>query len=229
MDTISTYLSQGGGSEYRYGYASRNGSYYGGSLGSQELIDMYEDGDSVFTDDSYGDGQSTYRNGEHNRSDVVMRRHSPDARCRASSRSLSLHRRPQRVLSDPSLVHSHRHSSPQQPLHQHSNSDVVRGPRVSRGAVARPYSQDLTELQESFERELYVNQRTLQEQTIRRIKHKYEYIDADDASSIRSGDSMQDLSFNPIPLPPKAMLSRSQQSLAMSRGSLARSRQSLAR
>ena len=78
VDTISTYLSQGGGSDYRfnfiistfciviilicrYGYASQNGSHYGGSLGSQELVDMYEDEDSVFTDDSYGDGQSTYR------------------------------------------------------------------------------------------------------------------------------------------------------------------------
>ena len=101
--------------------------------------------------------------------------------------------------------------------HQHSQSDVVRT-RISRGAVARPYSQDLTELQEGFERELYVNQRTLHEQTegVRRIKHKYEYIDADDASSIRSGDSMQDLSFNPIPLPPRQQLSRSQQCLAMS-------------
>ena len=56
---------------------------------------------------------------------------------------------------------------------------------------------------------------------------RYEYIDADDASSIRSGDSLHDLSFNPIPLPPKTMLSRSQQSIAMSSRSLARSQHSL--
>ena len=106
VDTISTYLSQGGGSEHRYGYASRNGSFYGGSMGSQELLDMYGDEDSVFTDDSYGDGQSTYRNGDRQR--------SPDSRSRASCRSLSLTPR-HRVLSDPSLGHSRRHPPP---LHQ---------------------------------------------------------------------------------------------------------------
>ena len=56
---------------------------------------------------------------------------------------------------------------------------------------------------------------------------RYEYIDADDASSIRSSDSLHDLSFNPIPLPPRTMLSRSQQSIAMSNRSLARSQHSL--
>ena len=106
VDTISTYLSQGGGSEHRYGYASRNGSFYGGSMGSQELLDMYGDEDSVFTDDSYGDGQSTYRPGDRQR--------SPDSRTRASCRSLSLTPR-HRVLSDPSLGHSRRQPPP---LHQ---------------------------------------------------------------------------------------------------------------
>merc|ERR1719268_452022 len=75
IDTISTYLSHES-QAYRYGYASQNGSYYGGSLGSQELIDMYEDEDSVFTDDSYGDGQSTYRHPSSNQSAIVPRRRS---------------------------------------------------------------------------------------------------------------------------------------------------------
>ena len=47
IDTISTYQTR----DYRYGYASQNGSFYSGSVGSQELIDMYGDEDSVFTDD----------------------------------------------------------------------------------------------------------------------------------------------------------------------------------
>ena len=76
---------------------------------------------------------------------------------RLSTRSYSLGRA--RVLSDPSLTQrSPRHSSPR---HVHSNSEVIsRGPgSVSRGTI-RPYSQDLSDLQESFERELYVNKRT---------------------------------------------------------------------
>ena len=98
----------------RYGYASQNGSYYGGSLGSQELIDMYEDEDSVFTDDSYGEGQSTYRHMDGNGS-AIMTHQSPDSRSRASSRSLSLQAR-HRVLSDPSLVYG-RHAAAH-PFHQ---------------------------------------------------------------------------------------------------------------
>merc|ERR1719471_143005 len=138
---------------------------------------------------------------------------------RMSTRSYSLGR--SRVLSDPSLVY--RHSSPRHNLHQHSNSDVVSG-HVSRGAV-RPYSQDLSELQESFERELYVNQRTLTEEihehNRKKKKHKYEYID----------DEEEEHQFvNPLPLPPKTMLSKSQQSLAISpiRSPMSRSQQSLA-
>ena len=135
-----------------------------------------------------------------------------------STRSYSLGRQA-RVLSDPSLVH-HRHSSPR---HQHSNSDVVRTGHVSRGTI-RPYSQDLTELQESFERELYVNQRTLIEEIheSNKKKHKYEYIDDEDALSD------EDEFVNPLPLPPKRMLSKSQQSLAISPiRAMSRSQQSL--
>eukprot|EP00092_Neocalanus_flemingeri_P017841 GFUD01019305.1.p1 GENE.GFUD01019305.1~~GFUD01019305.1.p1 ORF type:complete len:875 (-),score=189.45 GFUD01019305.1:87-2711(-) len=234
IDTISTYLSHES-QAYRYGYASQNGSFYGGSLGSQELIDLYGDEDSVFTDDSYGDGQSTtqstYRTDAHNRSAVPQYQRSQDGldRSRMSTRSYSLGRN--RVLSDPSLVYNARHSSPKAPVHQHSQSDVVRTGRVSRGAV-RPFSQDLSDLQETFERELYVNQRTLteevQEHARRKIKHKYEYIDVDDASSIQSESPELDrLSHNPIPLPPKNMLSRSQQSLAMTTRSMSKSQQSL--
>ena len=122
------------------------------------------------------------------------------------SRSFSLGRQA-RVLSDPSLVHN-RHSRVGH--HQHSNSDVVRTGHVSRGTV-RPYSQDLSELQESFERELYVNQRTLIEEIhdSNKKKHKYEYIDDEDVSD-------EDEFVNPLPLPPKKMLSKSQQSLAIS-------------
>ena len=48
------------------------------------------------------------------------------------------------------------------PRHVHSNSDVIsRGPGyVSRGTI-HPYSRDLSDLQESFGCELYVNQCTL--------------------------------------------------------------------
>jgi len=228
IDTISTYLSHES-QAYRYGYASQNGSFYDGSMGSQELIDLYGDEDSVFTDDSYGDGQSTYRNDGHNRSAVYQRSQDGLDRSRMSTRSYSLGRN--RVLSDPSLVYNARHSSPKAPVHQHSNSDVVRTGRVSRGTV-RPYSQDLSELQETFERELYVNQRTLTEEVQaharRKIKHKYEYIDGDDGSSIQSESPELDrLSYNPIPLPPKSMLSQSQQSLAMTTRSMSKSQQSL--
>ena len=76
---------------------------------------MYEDEDSVFTDDSYGDGQSTYRHPSSNQSAIVPRRRSPDSRSRASSRSLSLQAR-HRVLSDPSLVYG-RHTN-SHPIHQ---------------------------------------------------------------------------------------------------------------
>ena len=44
IESTYTYLN-------RYGYACRNWSFYSGSVGSQELIDMYGDGDSVFNDD----------------------------------------------------------------------------------------------------------------------------------------------------------------------------------
>ena len=86
----------------------------------------------------------------------------------------------------------------------------MRTGHVSRGTV-RPYSQDLSELQESFERELYVNQRTLIEEIhdSNKKKHKYEYIDDEDVSD-------EDEFVNPLPLPPKKMLSKSQQSLAIS-------------
>ena len=44
IESTYTYLN-------RYGYACQNWSFYSGSVGSQELIDMYGDGDSVFNDD----------------------------------------------------------------------------------------------------------------------------------------------------------------------------------
>ena len=118
----------------RYGYASQNGSYYSGSVGSQELIDMYGDEeDSVFTDDSYGEGMSavsggysTHSMGSRHQSQSAMmvspsvrEQHSMmmarsqdrlNSMARMSTRSYSLGRQA-RVLSDPSLVH-HRHSSP---------------------------------------------------------------------------------------------------------------------
>ena len=214
VDTIhtnTTYLSEEQRS-YRYGYASRNGSFYGGSVGSQELLDMYGDEDSVFTDDSYSAG---------------LGRSQDRLDTRLSTRSYSLARN--RVLSDPSLLY--RHSSPKHGsvLHQHSNSDVVTG-RVSRGTI-RPYSQDLSELQESFERELYVNQRTLASEMKshrrRKSKHKYEYIDDEDASSVNSESEDEHHFVNPLPLPPKRMLSKSQQSLAMVSRLKSRSHQSL--
>jgi len=227
IDTISTYLSHESHA-YRYGYASRNGSFYGGSQGSQELIDLYGDEDSVFTDDSYGDGHSTYRNNGQNQSVSYHRSQDRLDKSRMSTRSYSLGRN--RVLSDPSLMYSKRNSSPKGPIHQHSNSDVVTTGRISRGAI-RPYSQDLSDLQETFERELYVNQRTLTEEIdehTRKKKHKYEYIDQDDASSVEDeADDYRNPMFNPIPLPPKKMLSKSQQSLAMTTRGMSRSHQSI--
>merc|ERR1719450_71473 len=116
-----------------------------------------------------------------------------------------------------------------------SYSDVVShvSGHVSRGAV-RPYSQDLSELQESFERELYVNQRTLTEEIHehnrkKKKKHKYEYIDDEDASIHSDSDDEEEHQFvNPLPLPPKTMLSKSQQSLAISPiRAMSRSQQSL--
>ena len=234
IDTISTYLSHETGGErlgggYRYGYASQNGSYYEGSVGSQELIDVYTgDEDSVFTDDSYS--ESIGRQRQHS----AMMARSQDrlnSTARMSTRSFSLGR--SRVLSDPSLMH--RYSSPRHRpvLHQHSNSEVV-SRTVSRGTI-RPYSQDLTELQESFERELYVNQRTLSDEVTehnkRKKKHKYEYIDDDDdddSDNSDNGDENDHQFVNPLPLPPKRMLSQSQQSLAISPiKSMSRSQQSL--
>ena len=74
IDTISTYLSHE--PPYRYGYASQNGSYYSGSVGSQELIDMYGDEDSVFTDDSYGEARSgtssSYHHQRHQSQSAIM-------------------------------------------------------------------------------------------------------------------------------------------------------------
>ena len=232
IDTISTYLSHETGGErlgggYRYGYASQNGSYYEGSVGSQELIDVYTgDEDSVFTDDSYSESI-----GQRRQHSAMMARSQDrlNSTARMSTRSFSLGR--SRVLSDPSLTYRHsspRHSRPA--LHQHSNSEVV-ARTISRGTI-RPYSQDLTELQESFERELYVNQRTLTEEMTehkkRKKKHKYEYIDDDDVSDNSDGDENDHEFVNPLPLPPKRMLSQSQQSLAISPiKSMSRSQQSL--
>ena len=66
------------------------------------------------------------------------------------------------VLSDPSL--RQRSTGNSSPRHVHGNSELIMINRwlgsVSRGTI-RPYSQDLSDLQESFERELYVNKRTL--------------------------------------------------------------------
>eukprot|EP00094_Tigriopus_californicus_P012643 TCALIF_12221-PB protein Name:"Similar to dx Protein deltex (Drosophila melanogaster)" AED:0.20 eAED:0.41 QI:0/0/0/1/0/0/2/0/785 len=73
VDTISTYLSHESayhpsyrGSNSVMGRMSHRNSFYGGSLGSQELLDIYGDEDSVFTDDSYslrlGDSVSVFNN-----------------------------------------------------------------------------------------------------------------------------------------------------------------------
>ena len=128
IDTISTYQTRDYRYGYGYGYASQNGSFYSGSVGSHEQIDMYGD----------------------------ERLHST---VRLSTCSYSLGRA--HVLSDPSLrQRSTGHCSPR---HVHGNSELIMINRwlgsVSRGTI-RPYSQDLSDLQESFERELYVNKRT---------------------------------------------------------------------
>ncbi|XP_023343675.1 uncharacterized protein LOC111713112 [Eurytemora carolleeae] len=289
IDTISTYLSHESMMMHRYGYASQNGSYYD-SLGSQELIDLYGDEDSVFTEDSAEDGHSTYRSRHpgyrltgspasgkqysrsSNRIDYIGRSsqridsmgrssHRIDAMgqsthgldslgrsynqldilatpskrrlfagsnqqlqqqyqtstpqrstgARVSTRSYSMSGA--RVLSDPSLSFNRPHTGSN---HQHSNSDVINTRSgVARGTV-RPYSQDLTELQESFERELYVNQRQLSDDIDehRRRKHRYHYIDDDDRS-VSAYDPTFTESMNPLPLPPKFNLG-SQQSLGSS-------------
>ena len=124
IDTISTYQTRD--YRYGYGYASQNGSFYSGSVGSHEQIDMYGD----------------------------ERLHST-VRLSTCSYSLGC----AHVLSDPSLrPRSTGHSSPR---HVHGNSELINRwlGSVSRGTI-RPYSQDLSDPQESFERELYVNKRT---------------------------------------------------------------------
>jgi len=140
-------------------------------------------------------------------------------RGRMSGRSLSMSSG--RVLSDPNFSFNKPH--PPTSVHQHSNSDVIGGRAgVMRGTV-RPYSQDLTDLQESFERELYVNQRQLNDEIeihngsnqqyvvmsatptagarTGRRKHRYHYIDGDRSGSISPID--HPMSENPLPMPPK--------------------------
>jgi len=283
IDTISTYLSHESMLRHRYGYASQNGSSYYGSMGSQEMLDLYGDEDSVFTEDSAEDGgghtfrnqfqdspahrnhgspsvrsysrsthqidtlgrsshridkagRSPHRNNELARSNhridtiatpskrrlfdnlAVHQTSTPNRNngTRMSTRSYSLSGN-QRVLSDPSFNFNRPHHTGNH--HQHSNSDVITTRvGVERGTV-RPYSQDLTDLQESFERELYVNQRQLGDEVeeSRRNKHRYHFID--DGESGRSTspyNSTLSESMNPLPLPPKFNLG-SQQSLISDR------------
>jgi len=303
IDTISTYLSHESMLRHRYGHASQNGSYYS-SVGSQELLDLYGDEDSVFTEDSNEDGHYNARNKEFqispsrrnysrssqridtigrsaHRIDTIGRsaqrldqsdgqisqqqqRHlsngSSDRLCppldranqqqerldtlttpskrrllfdselqqtstpnrrditRGSTRSYSLSGN--RVLSDPSLSFNRPHAAG---VHQHSNSDVISTRSgVTRGTV-RPYSQDLSELQESFERELYVNQRQLTEdiqadrqRQQHQRRHRYHYIDGDEEScgSTSPYDPTFTESMNPLPLPPKTLLGSHQSLLS---------------
>ena len=115
------------------------------------MMDYYRDEDSgsVFTDDSFSDQHhSTMIARSQDSLHYTGHNGHVPASVRMSTRSYSLGR--SRVLSG------------------HSEN-------WSRGTI-RPYSQDLTELQESFERDLYVNQRTLTDEVYNhKRKHKYEY------------------------------------------------------
>jgi hypothetical protein len=101
VDTISTYMSHdsmyrrqhhGSSNGYRYGGSSTRGSsYYGGSFGSQDLIDMYgHETDSVFTDEEADRNSISY--------------HSNRSRSGYEEASWPQPLK-QRVLSDPAIHH----------------------------------------------------------------------------------------------------------------------------
>jgi len=170
MNTISTYLSHESMYQHYKNSINRQESFYGGSLGSEELVDLYGDEDSVFTDDSYSYGteggtwerranQSVY-GGPSGASNSVNNTPKRNARSRASSYGYSVN---SRVLSDPSLA-ARQSSSPIVPKHQHSSSEVVtsRSSCVSRGTI-RPYSQDFSDLGRYQSQELPQNFRQSQD------------------------------------------------------------------
>jgi len=156
MNTISTYLSHESMYQHYKNSINRQESFYGGSMGSEELVDLYGDEDSVFTDDSYGYSvhEGTWERGKTRSvysaqiSNSAANTPVRNARSRASSYGYGAH---SRGMSDPSLAVARQSSSPLVPKHQYSSSEVVtsRSECVSRGTI-RPYSQDLTELSRQY-------------------------------------------------------------------------------
>lgn len=133
VDTISTYLSNN--------YPDRNpNSRYGGSLGSQELLDYYNynysggDRDSVFTDDSSGIklGDSV---------SVLSENPAPIRGTEAPNPDHLLWNRRQRILSDPNLA----------PFPRNDNQNGA--------GLVNPDDDDDPDSEE--EDEIYVNQRQI--------------------------------------------------------------------
>lgn len=184
VDTISTYLShESAYPPYRSsnsmmgGRISGRNSFYGGSLGSQELLDIYGDEDSVFTDDSYslrlGDSVSVFNNEAHraiNGARPKFRNALPPTR---GAQIPARHR----VLSDPSLAHHGKLPSPP-PFHRSQTEQAFR--HSVHGAMDHDDDEE-EEDDEDEDGDLYVNQSAIQNSMQNDSRYpppnRYEYID----------------------------------------------------
>ncbi|TRY78435.1 hypothetical protein TCAL_12221 [Tigriopus californicus] len=193
VDTISTYLSHESayhpsyrGSNSVMGRMSHRNSFYGGSLGSQELLDIYGDEDSVFTDDSYslrlGDSVSVF----NNEGRTAMNGARPKIRnALPPMRGAQVPAR-HRVLSDPSLAHHGKLPSPP-PFHRSQTDQAFRhsvhGTMMDHDVPDEDDDDDDVvdddeEEEEEDDSDLYVNQSAIQTslQNGSRYAHRYEYI-----------------------------------------------------
>jgi hypothetical protein len=215
VDTISTYLSHDtAGSSFRL--TPRGYSFYGGSLGSQELLDVYGNGgdeDSVFTEDnvmpgdsvSMVDGGGSVTGGEGG---VRTRIHMPMPppvrgasifQPRRQQQQSAMPTR-QRIMSDPSLSATTK-SLPTTPMKPHPHnlnmSMIGNGMPMPPQPVhhhhhhRRHFSVDMDEDASS---DLYVNQRDLHE-VVRLQQHRYEFVDGDD-DDLSLGRSRDELTPN---------------------------------
>ena len=195
VDTISTYLSHESMYRQHQQYRNYNGSnsspyrtsFYGGSLGSQELLDDYGygDADSVFTDDSYNDGgirlgdSVSVMNGGGNsvRSKIPM----PPEVMPPPVRGAEIPPR-QRILSDPQLQYRPHYSS-----------------------------------QEDLEDDLYVNQRDLSSTRSNNSRPRCEYLEerrsVGSVSPVRNPGPMTSSQFSIGPSSTRRSLFQSQNSL----------------
>ena len=234
VDTISTYLSE---SHSQHNNRSHRNSFYGGSLGSQELLDIYGDEDSVFDDEtgSYiGDSVSMVGpnpNYLQQQRQIEMSNYN-GARSRAASST-----RPappptrgtiatpprQRILSDPSLAgRSHYLPSPpgtQPQINQYSMNGLNPPP-------ASLSSQDYDDQGGS---DLYVNQRDLAEEIRgqQQQQQQYRYGDARSNGSVSPGRAWSEsrhLTSPQMPLNQRSSSSSTRRALFQSQGSINHSR-----